>query len=647
MSTHGPAQLAGRHSVRGGALLFAIGLVAACDEPPAPLPQVGGAVAVAEFAVLGDWPNYNRDLAGTRHSPLTQVDTINVSDLRPVWTYALGRAGTSQADAGLTPLVVGGVLYASAADRVVALRADTGEELWRYSLEQGAPAHRGLAYWPGKGAEPSRLFFIAGRRLMALEASSGRRIVAFGAEGAIELPVSYDAAPTRFENLLIIGSHSPPGGVRAFDVRSGAPVWEFAAPESPLLHWPFAFTIDIDRALLYAVFDSPGADDYFRGSEMASDGLDDSIVALEARSGAQRWHFQTVHHDIWNYDLPAPPGLLDVSIDGAVVPLLAQASKTGYLYILNRVTGEPVFGIAETPVPQSDVPGEQTSATQPIPQKPEPIARVSVGADDFVAATDTTAAHAARCRQLRERSGGLRNQGPFTPYRYRAPGAQPRSSVVFPGVAGGASFGGTAADPTLGLIFVATTSDGSVGWIEQNVADPTAAQTGEGSRREQLPYRRAGAVGEPLARFAASEAAADADSDEAHDHALNWPCQKPPWGELVAVTARTGDIVWRVPLGITEQLPEERQRTGRPNRGGPITTAGGLVFIGASDDRRFRAFDSRSGDELWVTELPQSAHSVPVTYLGGNGKQYVAIVAAGADAAQSLDSQSIIAYALP
>ena len=203
--THAPAQLAGRHSVRGVALLFVIGLVAACDEPPAPLPQVAGAVAVAEFAVIGDWPNYNRDLAGTRHSPLTQIDTINVSDLRQAWVYALGSVGASQADPGLTPLVVGGVLYATAAGRVVALRADTGEELWRYSLEQGAPVHRGLAYWTGRGAEASRLFFIAGRRLIALEASSGRRIVTFGAEGAIELPASYDAAPTRFENLLIVG----------------------------------------------------------------------------------------------------------------------------------------------------------------------------------------------------------------------------------------------------------------------------------------------------------------------------------------------------------------------------------------------------------------------------------------------------------
>jgi quinoprotein glucose dehydrogenase len=633
--------------VRGLALVAAIVLVAACGESPVPPQQVAGAVAVAEFAVVGDWPSYNRDLAGTRYSPLKQIDTINVSDLRKAWTYRLGSAAASGAASELTPVVVGGVLYASAADRVVALRADTGEEIWRYALEQGVPSRRGVTYWPGEGAEPGRLFFTAGRRLIALEASSGRKIVTFGSDGEIEMPVVYNAAPTRFENLLIVGSHGAPGSVRAFDARSGKQVWEFAAPEPQLLHWPFAFTIDVDRALLYAVFDGPGADDHFRGSQPVADSLGDSIVALDARSGEQRWQFQTVHHDIWNYDLPAPPGLLDVSIDGATVPLLAQASKTGYLYILNRVTGEPIFGIAETPMPQSDVPGEQTSATQPIPVKPEPLARVSFGGDDLVAAADTTAAHAAVCRELSERSGGLRNLGPFTPYRYRAPGAAPRSSVVFPGAAGGASWGGTAADPTLGLIFVNTTSEGSIGWIEQNAADPTAAQTGSGPRREQLPYRRMSAVSGSLVRFAANEAAAGSGDAEPLGNALDWPCQKPPWGELVAVNATTGDIAWRVPLGITEQLPDERQRTGRPNRGGPITTAGGVVFIGASDDRRFRAFDSRTGEELWVTELPLSAHSVPVTYLGGNGKQYVAIVAAGADGVHSVDAQAIIAYALP
>ena len=644
------------------ALLAVVGFVVACAEPSAPPPQVAGAAAVAEFAVVGDWPSYNRDLAGTRHSPLREIDTINVSDLRQAWTYRLGgnpATDAASADWELTPLVVAGVLYATAADRVVALRANTGEELWRYSPAQATPSRHGLTYWPGDGVEPGRLFFTAGRRLVALEASSGRKIVAFGTDGAIEMPANYNGAPTRFEDLLIVGSHSAPGGVRAFDARSGVQVWEFvAAPESagaaatdsapPLLHWPFAFTIDVDRALLYAVLESGSADDYYAGNRSHDPALGDSIVALDARSGALRWQFQTVHHDIWHYDLPAAPGLLDVLIGGATVPLLVQAAATGYVYILNRVTGEPLFGIVETPVPQSDVPGEQTSPTQPIPVKPWPVARVSFVAEDLVAATDTSAAHAAQCRELRERSGGVRNLGPFTPYRYREPGAEPRSSLVFPGDAGGASSGGTAADPTLGLVFVNTTSEGSIAWIERNAADSTAAQTGEGPRLEQLPYRRMSAVSDPLARFAAGEGPPDSGSELAGG-GTSWPCQKPPWGELVAVNAATGDIAWRVPLGITEQLPEDRQHTGRRNLGGPISTAGGLVFIGASDDRRFRAFDSRTGEELWVTELPLSAHAVPVTYLDGNDKQYVAIVAAGGDgdAANSQGAQAIIAYALP
>jgi quinoprotein glucose dehydrogenase len=622
--------------------------VAACEEPPAPPQHVAGAAALAEFAVVGDWPSYNRDPAGTRHSPLKQIDTINVSDLRQAWSYGLDvdTGGVASAASELTPLVVAGILYATAADRVVALRADTGEEVWRYPVENGAPSRRGLTYWPGQGAEPARVFFTSGRRLVALEAANGHEVPAFGTDGEIEMPVVYNAAPTRFENLLIVGSHTPPGGVRAFDARTGAQAWEFVAPEAQLLHWPFAFTVDIDRALLYAAFDSPGADDHFGGNRPSPDRLGDSVVALDVRSGELRWHFQAVHHDVWNYDLPAPPSLLDVAIGGAVVPLLVQTAKTGYVYVLNRVTGEPVFGVVETPMPRSDVPDERVSLTQPVPLKPVPTARVSFVAVDLVTPADTSAAHAASCRELRDRSGGLRNLGPFTPYRYRAPGTEPRSSVVFPGAAGGAGWGGTAADPGLGLVYLNTTSEGSVGWIERNAADSTAAQTGEGPRREQLPYRRMSAATDPLARFAATEATTGADGEPVDDSRV-WPCQKPPWGELVAVNAATGDITWRVPLGITAELAEERQRTGRRNAGGPMTTAGGLVFIGASDDRRFRAFDSRTGEELWVTELPLSAHSVPVTYLGSNGKQYVAVVAGGANAANSRGAQAIIAYALP
>jgi quinoprotein glucose dehydrogenase len=251
---------------------------------------------------------------------------------------------------------------------------------------------------------------------------------------------------------------------------------------------------------------------------------------------------------------------------------------------------------------------------------------------------------------VRERSGDLQNSGPFTPYRYRADDAEPRSTIVFPGSLGGATWGGVAADPRRGLVFVNTNDYGALGWIERNAGDPVSAQTGEGARSDRLPYRRTSAVGGPLARFGWSDAAADSAGNEALGGARAWPCQKPPWGRLSAVDVATGDVVWQVPLGVTEQLPEGKRRTGRPSLGGPIATAAGLVFIGASNDRRFRAFDAATGEELWVTELPLSAHAVPITYLGADGKQYVAIVAGGGAAIDdpgAPDAQSLIAYALP
>jgi glucose dehydrogenase len=531
---------------------------------------------------------------------------------------------------------------------VVALRADSGAEIWRFPLEQTAPSRRGLAFWPGDAATAARVFFTAGRTLIALEAATGAKVLSFGVAGAVTLPSPYNGAPTRFEDLLIVGSNGPPGGIRAYDVRSGVERWAFGAPT--LLHPAFSVTVDVDRALLYAVFAGPEADVHYGGGRATADPYENSVVALEAHTGVRRWHFQTVHHDLWDYDLLAPPALLDVNVEGERVPVLLQAGRTGYLYILDRVTGEPVYDIVETPVPASDVPGEQVSPTQPIPAKPVALARVAYAAEDFIAATDTNAEHVASCRALRERSGGLRNSGPFTPYGYRAPGAEPRSTIVFPGSLGGAGWGGVAADPDLGFVFVNTSSEGGIGWLEPSTVDPTSAQTGQGARTERLPYRRTSAVGGPAARFWSHDAAPDSAGNEQSGGGAAWPCQKPPWGELAAVDVATGEVAWRVPLGITEQLPESRRRTGRLNVGGPIVTAAGLVFIGATNDRRFRAFDARTGAELWVTELPMSAHAVPISYAAPDGRQYVAIVAAGRlalDDPRAADAQSLIAYALP
>jgi len=625
-------------------------VLAACDQPPPEPPQVAGAAATVDFVRGADWPSYNRDLAGTRFSPLRQISPTNVDELRQAWSYQLGGAdGTALEGSELTPLVIGGVLYATAADRVVALRGDSGEEIWRFTLEQGAPSRRGLSFWPGDAAAAARIFFTVGRTLVALDAATGQKVAGFGSAGELLMPMAYNAAPTRFEDLLIVGSNGPPGGVRAYDARSGEERWAFGAGTT-LLHPAFSLTVDVDRALLYAVFAGPEPDVFFGGERAAADPYENSVVALDVRTGVDRWNFQTVHHDVWDYDLLAPPVLLDVAVDGERVPVLAQPGRAGYLYILDRRTGEPLFDIVETAVPASNVPGERMAATQPIPSKPPALARVSYTAEDLVTAADTNAEHAAFCRALRDRSGGLQNSGPFTPFRHRAPGDEPRSTIVFPGSLGGTSWGGIAADPGLSLVFVNTSSEGGIGWLEPSTADATSAQTGEGARTERLPYRRTSAVGGPLARFWSNDASADSAGNEQSGSALAWPCQKPPWGELLAVNVATGDVLWRVPLGLTEQLPESRRRTGRPNLGGPIVTAGGLVFIGASNDRRFRAFDSRTGAELWVTELPLSAHAVPITYAAPDGRQYVVIVAAGRlaiDDTGAADAQSLIAYALP
>ncbi|HEY8519500.1 MAG TPA: PQQ-binding-like beta-propeller repeat protein [Gammaproteobacteria bacterium] len=582
----------------------------------------------AHFLAAADWPTYNRDLAGTRYSPLDQIDVRNVARLVEAWRYPLPPFPDASGYE-LTPLAVDGVLYLAAADRIVALAADTGTERWRHVVRGEPPSPRGVTYWPGDAETPPRLFYTAGRRLAALDAATGQPVRAFGSGGAVEMPIPYRSAPTAFEHLLIVGSDGPPGSVRAYSARTGAQVWLFSAVPRPgeagsdaaasdawggrhgLLHRAASFTVDVDRALVYAVFGGSGPNAHDGGEPPGDAQLGNAVVALDARTGARRWHFHTLRHEVWDHDLPAAPTLLDVTIRDATVPVLVLPSRPGYLYILNRVTGEPLFGVEESPVPPGDVPGAATSRARPIPVKPPPLARTSFAPSDLVTAEDTTAEHAAFCRQLRERGGGQRD----------AAGPAPRATVVFPGSAGGAGWGGAAADPTRGFVFVNTADAGDLVWPETADGGGTAPTTAgfwwDGTGGDAGP--RAGET---------------------------WPCQKPPWGRLTAVSASSGEIVWQVPLGVTAELPPGKQGTGRLNRGGPIVTAGGLVFVAATDDRRLRAFASRTGEELWSAELPRPGHAVPITYQARNGKQYVAVTAGGpADAAAG--APAVIAYALP
>ncbi len=593
-----------------------------------------------------DWPIYRHDAAGTGYSSLRQVNTTNVANLTRVWTVSLqgdlapaatGRGGAGGANSEATPIVVGGVMYVPAANRVVALEPDTGKEIWRHAVVGGAPSRRGVAYWPGEGTTAPRIIFTVGRRLIALNARTGAPDTAFGKDSEVDMVVPFNSVPLVYKNVVVVGANNPPGpapaagvpgNARAYDARTGAKVWEFSSvpPAGAVGHdtwegdswknrsgvnaWPFYFTLDEQRGLLYLPFASPIGGAY-GGDRKGANLFGNSVVAVDIQTGAYKWHFQTIHHDLWDADPPAPPGLFDIVQNGRTIPALGVTTKSGYLYILNRETGRPIFGVEERAVPKSDVPTELTFPTQPFPVKPPPLARTTYKAEDLVTAADTNAEHVKACQDLVEQSGGVSNAGPFTPWQYRAEGAPIKNTLVFPGGLGGANWGGIAHDPASGYVFVVTQDDGALGWVEK---------TREGS---PVPYDKVSAPGRATFDIRMTGG--------------NWPCQKPPWGRLTAVNASTGDIAWQVPLGITEQLPPGKQNTGRPAMAGAIVTAGGLVFVASTDDNRFRAFDVKTGKELWVTKLDRRGNADPMTYQGANGKQYVAIVA----------TDTLVVYALP
>jgi quinoprotein glucose dehydrogenase len=614
-----------------------------------------------------DWPMFSHDLGGTRFSPIKQINPGNVSKLKLAWRMPYRADRNNAATGGLggltevTPIVVNGVMYLPAESRVLALDAATGKEVWKFDVSpsQGnALSRRGVTYWPGEANIPARIFVTAGRRLIALNATTGESVQGFGTNGEIDMVVPYNSPPTVFKNLLFIGANvgeqpatGPPGNTRAYDARTGAKVWEFHSVPQPgetgndtwpaegwkdrtgVNNWGFYMTADTERGILYTVFGSP-ASDYYGFDRKGNNLFGNSVVALDAATGKLKWYFQTVHHDLWDMDLPPAPLLMDITVKGKKIPALVQTGKLGLIFILNRVTGESVFGVEERPVPQSDVPGEFTSATQPFPLKPPMLGKHDYKPEDLVTAADTTETHAAACRDLIEKSGSLINRGPYTPWAYRAPDAAPRTALNFPGDIGGTDWGGISGDPNTGYIFVNTLNYGSLGWIEKR------------PETSRVPYDRASAWGNPVAsKF--WDRKVNAQNQLLGEQ--SWPCQKPPWGQFTAINANTGDIVWQVVLGITDELPEGKKNTGRINMGGSIATAGGVVFIGATNDKRFRAFDAKTGKELWVTKLDNSAIAVPMTY-EAKGKQYVAITGSGGGGITDPDptrNESLYVYSLP
>ncbi|HTR46869.1 MAG TPA: pyrroloquinoline quinone-dependent dehydrogenase [Verrucomicrobiae bacterium] len=636
---------------------------------------LGGALLVACFAQPAaaqsstEWPMYGHDLASTRFSPLTQINAGNVSKLAVVWSYAMRPGGAGPAAGAfnqVTPIVVNGVMYLPAGNRVLALDPDTGKEIWVYQRPNGLVSARGVAYWPGDGKNGPRLFFTSGHQMVALDAQTGKPDTNFGTNGEITMDVPFAEVPTIYKNLILVGAnvYGPgetnlhpqdeqsagiPGDSRAYDAVTGKRLWVFHTIAQPgeVGHdtwgddswkgrggsnvWSMTMTVDEKHGIVYMPVGGPAAN-YYGGDRPGDNLFSNTLVAVDANTGKLKWYFQTVHHELWDFDLPPEPILLDLNVGGKKIPGLIQTGKIGYVFEFDRVTGKPVFKIEERPVPKGDTPDEWYSPTQPFPVKPPPVARVTISREDIVTPDDTTAEHSKACHELWDKTN-FYNEGPYTPWAVHNSPSDTKLTLIFPGATGGSNWGGAAADPKMGYIFVNMQNQGSSGYLEKN------PKYNESTKGTEVEYHRGSGAGSQYGSFSAQA------KDENGKVLGNWPCQKPPWESLSAVNVNTGEIVWQVPLGITEELPEAKQHTGRAGAfAGPIATAGGVVFIGATSDNRFRAFDSKTGKELWVTKLPYTATAVPITYQGKSGKQYVAIMAATGGQGTS---QSLMVFALP
>jgi quinoprotein glucose dehydrogenase len=608
-----------------------------------------------------EWPTYGHDAGGMRFSPLTQITPANVANLQPAWTYHMkpqGAAGGFQ-QTEATPLVINGIMYIpSPYGQVVALDATTGKEVWVYKLPSGQPAFRGVEYFPGDKQTPAQIIVPTSEgKMFTLNAKTGALNMNFGTDGSADLDmpeithggggIRVTTPPIVYKNFIIVGSSlpersgpGPAGDVQAFDIYTGKLAWTFhsipqqgepntgtwagnsAFQRTGVNVWGF-MTVDAKRGIVYMPFGAPSGD-LFGGDRQGNDLYDSSLVAVDASTGKYLWHFQAVHHDIWDYDLETPPTLIDVKKGGKTIPAVAVFGKSSFLFLLNRVNGKPIYDVTEKPVAQSDVPGEQLSPTQPFPAKPGPLARVGFNMADIATVTPELEAN---CRKIIADNNALTDTGPFAPPTYN------RVRVIFPSEIGGADWGGASFNPAMGYLFLNVNDLGQFNGVKDPETGPIDVAKVAGTN---LRGGRTGPYVDmtPSGRF--------------RDPATRMFCNQPPWGELVAINVNTGDTAWHVPLGITDSLPADKQNTGRPGEGGSIATASGLVFIGASDDSRFRAFDSKTGKELWTTKLDASAESVPSTYLGKDGRQYVAVVAAGGgDAAAPVTSDELTVFALP
>jgi glucose dehydrogenase len=608
-----------------------------------------GILAAGADRSFATWSEYLGGADSSQYSSLKQVNKSNVKQLEIAWQYATG-PGTYTFD----PLIVDGVMYVLAQNNsVVALDAATGKELWVHP-NMGAVGQRGMNYWESKDRSDRRLFFINGGFLTTIDARTGKTVMSFGDNGRVDIRNGLDREPGRplqtsnpgriFENIMIVplpaggaSYDSTPADIHAYDTVTGKMVWQFHVIPHPgefgYDTWPpdawktvggvhnwNEMTVDEKRGIAYFPLGTARYD-FYGANRKGNDLFGNSLLALDARTGKRLWHFQIVHHDLWDYDLTGAPKLLTVKHDGKNVDIVAQPTKFGFLYVFNRVTGEPLWPIEERPVPQSDVPGEWSSPTQPFPTKPPAFARQSFTEKDI-----NPFATEAEQANIREILKTARNEGLFTPPSLRG-------SISSPGHNGGANWGMTAVDPAKGYLYVITKEHPTLDKLQLPGQGGGRGGRGRGGKGGD-------GKGAPPAAPAPVEPPAPVDTSFIrYNSPVNFMSQSrglsamgPPWSNLTAFDLNTGTIRWQVPNGGVLELEKEGHTgTGaRDPRGGPVVTAGGLIFAATASDHKVRAYDEDNGKVLWEYELPVGSDGIPAVYEVG-GREYIVFCVAGGD----------------